>query len=280
MHADTAVIAFWRMWIGAAVTLLLARRAARLPTARELRRSAVAGVLFATSLIAGWQSIKETSVANAQLIPALQPVLVLLVAGRLFGERIGRTALGFAGAGIVGVVVFVLGAGGSGGASARGDLWAVGNLVVWTLYFLELKRQRERGIDTLPYLAGILVTGSLALTPYVLVVERGVPPLHGWEWLGALSVVLVPGLAGHGLMTYAQRHVDVTVLSLLTLASPVISAAGAWLIYDQGLAAAQLAAGLVVLASLAGLVVDHQRGVRARLRRAEPLGAARPALLE
>ena len=38
------------------------------------------------------------------------------------------------------------------------------------------------------------------------------------------------GLMGHGIMTWVHRYLDVTVTSTLTLANPVISTIGAWLV--------------------------------------------------
>lgn len=256
--APTALVAWWRMAIGAVVTTAIAARFARRPTRADLAAASGAGVLFATSLLTGWQSLRDTSIANAQLIPSLQPIVILLVAGRLFGERITRRAVAWGVLGVAGVVVFVLGSGNTGGASLRGDLWAVCNLTLWTGYFLEMKRLRTRGIDTLPLLASVMVVGTVALTPYVLVVERGLPVLQGWAWAGVLFVVFVPGVTGHGLTTYAQAHVEVSVLSLLGLGTPVISAAGAWVVYDQPLGAIQLTAGVVVLVALAGVVLERR----------------------
>jgi drug/metabolite transporter (DMT)-like permease len=61
-------------------------------------------------------------------------------------------------------------------------------------------------------------------------------------------------------MTWAQRHLDITVAALLTLASPIISATGAWLLFREGLQPMQLVFALVVLLALAGIVVDARSG--------------------
>ena len=81
--------------------------------------------------------------------------------------------------------------------------------------------------------------------------------LSGWDWFWLVAMVLVTGLTGHGLMTWAQRFVDVTVSSLLTLASPVVSTIGAWIFFDQSLVAVQLVGAVLVIAGLAGLVLGQ-----------------------
>lgn len=256
--APTTVIAFWRMWLAVPVMVgLAALRGVRLDGAL-LRRSALGGVLFAASLVTGWAAIQQTSIANATLIPALQPVLVLVVASRLLGESVSRRDLSLASVSIVGIAVFVLGAGHNGGASLQGDLWAVGNLVVWTMYFLEVKRQRTIGVPTLGYLAGVMLTGAISLTPYVLATRGDLHAVGGWEFALVLFVVLVPGVGGHGLMTWAQRFVDVSVLSLLTLGSPVVSATLAWWLRGEALTGWQFAGGALVLAAIGGIIAGHR----------------------
>ena len=69
-------------------------------------------------------------------------------------------------------------------------------------------------------------------------------------------------MVGHGLMTWAHHYVDVTVTSMMTLANPVVSIAGAWIIYDQDLEPAQIAGGVVVLVAL-GAILRRQRAERA-----------------
>ena len=75
-------------------------------------------------------------------------------------------------------------------------------------------------------------------------------------------MILIPGMVGHGLMMWAHHYVDVTVTSMMTLANPVVSIVGAWIIYDQDLAPAQMAGGVVVLVAL-GAILRRQRSERA-----------------
>jgi drug/metabolite transporter (DMT)-like permease len=69
-------------------------------------------------------------------------------------------------------------------------------------------------------------------------------------------MVVLSGLVGHGLMTWAQRHIDITLASLLMLGGPVISACGAWVVFSQDLSAVQIAGALVVLTALGAIVLD------------------------
>ncbi len=258
ISASSTTISLYRMWVAVPVALLVCRLSGNKLTVEILRRSLPAGALFAFSIVCGFASFQHTSVANATLIGALTPVLVLLVAGRLFGERVTRRDLSFAALSMLGVLAVVLGASKTAGASFYGDMLAVANLIGFTVYFLEVKRQRTRGIPSAAYLAGIMLTGALVLTPYALLTSHDLGAIGGTDWLWIILMVLIPGTVGHGLMNWAQGQVDVTILSLMTLANPVISTVGAWIVYDESLAVVQVLGAMVVLVGLGGVVVGHQ----------------------
>ena len=105
-------------------------------------------------------------------------------------------------------------------------------------------------------IAGVFCVAAVLVSPYVLLTSHDIGAIHGADWLSIVAMVLVAGLVGHGLMTWAQRHLDITFASLLMLGSPVISAIGAWVVFGQRLSAVQIAGSLVVLAALGAIVLD------------------------
>ena len=128
-----------------------------------------------------------------------------------------------------GISTVVLGAKQSSGASLHGDVLALINLGLWTAYFVRVKQVRNQGVHAGALIAGVFCVAALVVSPWVLLTSHDLGAIHGTDWLSILAMVLVSGLVGHGLMTWAQRHLDITFASLLTLGSPVISAIGAWI---------------------------------------------------
>jgi drug/metabolite transporter (DMT)-like permease len=226
-----------------------------------LRRAFPTAVCFALSVITGFASFQETSIVNATLIPALQPALVLLVASRMFGERRTRSDLVYAAIAFAGVVAVVAGAGATG-STTEGDLLAAANLLVFTGYFLFAKRVREDDVHSWSLLAAVFVDTTLVIVPWALLVGTDVGAMHGADWLLIVGLVLVPGMVGHGFMTWAHHYVDVTITSMLTLANPVVSIVGAWLIFSESLEPLQIAGTVVVLLAL-GAILRRQRAARA-----------------
>ena len=179
----------------------------------------------------------------------------------MFGERRSAVELGFAALAFAGVAVVVAGAN-ADGASLEGNLFAVANLLVFTAYFLLGKRARDADVHAWSFLAAVFMGACVVVVPWSLISSHDLDAIQGTDWLLLLGLILLPGMVGHGLMMWSHHYVDVTVTSMMTLANPVVSIVGAWILYDQELTPAQVAGGAVVLAAL-GAILRRQRAERA-----------------
>jgi drug/metabolite transporter (DMT)-like permease len=276
ISASATTVVFWRMLAAQPVMIAIAYLTGGRMSLAMLRRAFVTGVCFAGTMVLGFQSFRETSIVNATLIPALQPALVLLVARRLFGERRTRVELGLAALALGGAVIVVLGAS-SEGSSRFGDLLAVGSLVVFTAYFLLSKHHRNQDVHSWAWIASVFVVAFVCVAPWCLATSDDIGSMAGTDWLWLVLLVLGPGVVGHGLMTWAHAHLDVTFTSLLALGNPVISTVGAWIIFGQSLVPSQLAGAALVLVALAA-IVRRQRGDRAELARGAEAAATQDLL--
>jgi drug/metabolite transporter (DMT)-like permease len=261
IDAPVSTIVTFRVLIAIPVALGVAYATGGRLSWSLLRRSFPTAVCFALSFIFGFASFQQTSIVNATLIPALQPALVLLVATRMFGERRSRAELVYAAIAFLGVVGVVADASGAG-ATLKGDLFAVANLLVFTGYFLLAKRIREDDVHSWALLSAVFIDTALVIVPWALIVNTDFGAIHGADWLLLVGLVLLPGMVGHGFMTWAHHYVDVTVTSMMTLANPVVSIIGAWVIFSQDLAPLQITSAVVVLVALAA-IVRRQRATRA-----------------
>lgn len=259
MTVDTPAIVFYRTLLGTPLMVYVAYATGGRLSRELMRRTAVPGILFALSFITGFAAIKMTSIANATLITTIQPVLVVLIAPRLFGERLSPRQLGYSFLSLAGVLMVVMAATSSSGADVSGDLMAAGNVVLWTSYFVIAKKNRMDGVHSWSFLAAIFVWLAIVVLPFGAITSNDLGQMTPKDWLCAAGMTLGPGLLGHGLMTWSQSDVDVTIASLLGLMSPVVSTALAMVFLGEMLTPLQLVGAFVVLTSLA-LLVANQRG--------------------
>ena len=258
IDASAGTIVFWRLWMAMPVMLTAAYFTGGRVSIPLLKAVFVPGVLFGISTLVGFSSYHATSIANATLIGALQPVLMLFIAPLLFRERSSARQILLAVIALGGISTVLLGANQSSGASLHGDALALINLGLFTVYFVRMKQVRNKGIHSIALIAGVFCVAAVTVSPWVLLTSHDLGAIHGTDWLSIVGMVLLSGLVGHGLMTWAQRHVDITLASLLMLGGPVISAIGAWVVFSQRLSAVQIAGALVVLAALGAIVLEHR----------------------
>lgn len=257
MHVSGYTTAFYRMWVGALMMLVVARLLGRPLTWAVFKRVMIPGAFFGGSMTMGFQAVHATSIANATLIGSLTPALLLLGANRLVGERSDPRRVPFALLAIGGLAVLVLSGSSGDDAAFVGDLWALSNLFCFTTYFVMLKRLRNENVDGWSFLAGAFLMGAIVVTPVCLMVSDDMGGLVVSDWWRIVAMGVGPGIFGHGLITWASRHLPVTTTSLLTLGSPVLTCIGGWIVFDQKLVAGQLLGAAMVLGGLVGSVRDR-----------------------
>jgi drug/metabolite transporter (DMT)-like permease len=256
-------LSFWRVLLVGAffgVAMLVQRR--RL-TWWAIRQSAPAGAVFGLTVAMFFESLRYTSVGIATIVAALTPVLALPVAVRFLGERPTWVSVGCAAGAITGVALFVAPGYGEASTSWRGLALAVASMLCWVVYLFITKRARS-GIGTLEYMTGMNLTAAVGLAPLVLIFDdRGLrPPDHGWGWI--LLLALVPGFLGHGLLTWAQPLVDLSVSSILLQGEPMGAALAGAIFLGEEIGLVQAAGMILAVLSLAVLARSSTTPVEER----------------
>jgi drug/metabolite transporter (DMT)-like permease len=253
---DAVGISFHRLLLGALLLVVVhLGRGGRIDW-RMLRISAAGGVAFGLDIVLFFSALRETSVANATVIGALQPILLAPIGVRLFGERLAPRTVGWSVVAVAGTAVVVLGATGVPEWSLRGDLLAVGALLSWTAYFVASKQARQH-LGTLEYFTGLSIVACAVVVPYALVVGADLSPAGASDWVIIVLVTVFSGALGHVLLNWSHEHVPLQVISLLTLLVPVVATAGAVAFLGERVSGLQWAGMAVVLASLAVVVRER-----------------------
>ena len=250
---------FYRLWIGAACMLVVTVAARRRLTWDVIRRSAPAGVLFALNLVLFFEAIRRTGVADVLLIAALQPALVLVVAGRWFGEHPSRRDVTWALISVGCVALSILGSSQNAVWSLEGDLLAVGALLVFTTYFL-LSKHVRRDVQAIEFMTTVTLVAAVVITPVAVATGDGFGGFRPEDWV-LLGLFVVTAQAGHLMLAWAHSQVDVTVSSLVILGEPVISAIAALIVLGEPLTVLQVAGGLLAVGAVGSIV---WRATRAR----------------
>jgi drug/metabolite transporter (DMT)-like permease len=249
---DEMTFILWRLLLAAVVygaVLLATRRPFGLD---ELRRSVPGGVVFALNLVFFFTAMRRTSAANAVVIGALQPVVLLGLAGRMFGERPRRALYGWSAVSIFGVALAMYASDGGGVATRSGDLLAFIGMLLFCAYYVVSKRTRAE-LDTVTYQLGLTLVASVTILPVALVMGHGISPPSGGDWWPVVLMAVLPG-SGHLLINYAHAHVSLAVMGLINLLFTVVAPLYAWWLVDERIGGLQAVGMAVVVAALAAVV--------------------------
>lgn len=244
-------IAFWRQFLGAVVYgtvfILIGKRF----TWSQIKLAFPVAILFCSEIAVFFTALNITTVANATIIGALQPIVLIIVAGGKFGEVITKRLVGISIFATGGVAVVVLGSSNDVSWSPLGDLLALLAMILFSAYFVAVKSVRVH-IDTFTLQTLAMFIGSIGLLPFLVIFQgstSGFPALTQNEFLWIVVLLIVPG-SGHFLMNWAHLHVSLSLAGLLMLAIPVLSAGGAWVFLDQSVSILQVVGGAVVIFAL------------------------------
>jgi drug/metabolite transporter (DMT)-like permease len=145
-----------------------------------LPMGAIASAIFQSMVYLGLQS---TTALNGALIIALVPVVVVMIAAAILGDRIGsRQGLGIL-LSLAGAVVVIV----RGDLSVLrtlgfnpGDLWIFAAVPIWSLYTVLLKRWPS-GLDRMSFLAAMALIGVVVQFPF-----------FAWEWTTGRHMLVTP----------------------------------------------------------------------------------------
>jgi len=242
-----------RLWIGVAALWLVGLATGHRPTRAVWRATLLPGVLFAANIALFFEALQRSTVANVTLITSIQPALVFVVAGRLFGERVTSWDVGWTAASLGGIGLVVAGSASEPGWHPSGDVFALLAILIWTVFFLASKRIRTT-TGTIEYFTAVLGVAAVALTPVMLVAGGTFIDPSARDWLLIVIVAIGPGTAGHLLVTWAHKHVDVSLSSVIGVAQPVLAAAGAALFLDEKLVLLQVVGGVITIVAVVSIV--------------------------
>ncbi|MBO4209209.1 DMT family transporter [Micromonospora echinofusca] len=244
------------------------------PAVRALARCSVRTKLAVLVIGAGSSALATTLFTAAfrlgdpitpQVLQKLQPLLAILLAAVLLGERVNRRFPLFAVPALVGAVLLafpdptavrVRGLAAAGLAVGAAALWAAGT-VLGRMVSAELS---FRHVTALRFAVGLVALAGVATV-------TGTPVAVPVELLPRLVLLaVVPGLLALTLYYYALRRTPASNAALAELAFPLTAALVGLTLLDGRLDGSQWCGLVLVLASVASLAWHENHGSRPVVR--------------
>jgi drug/metabolite transporter (DMT)-like permease len=258
--AHPIAIAAWRLALATvALAPFAGPRLARLPALRSRERLLLvfAGVALALHLFSWIAAVQATTVANATLIFATNPVITAAAAYLIFGERSSRSLKIAIGLGVLGVAAIGWNDLALEPSHLAGDGLAVVSSFLFTAYILVGKRVRPM-LDTNVYVTAVY--GIAALTGFSALAAIGEPFFDYSQrtWLCFGLMALVPTLIGHTSLNAAVKYLPAGRITALTLSEPLLAGAVAALAWGEIPSLGALAGYVLICGSVLISVIERR----------------------
>jgi len=258
-----SVIAWWRL-IGSTVLWwaflsFRRRRGVPLPSAEAWRYTVPAALCFGANISILFLALTRTSIAHADFIASMAPLVFIPAGFVFFGERPRWRALAWGILSIVGLVIILTNGVSGGVATVQGDLLVVVGVIAFIGYQLLAKRARAHGVGPFEFMAIVMPVALVTATPIALVTAGdAIWPLSATAWAAVAILSVLTGVIAHGLLYYAQRAVPIGTISVIQTSQPSLSTFWAWVLLGEAVTLAQVPG--MILASLGvALVVWFSR---------------------
>ena len=265
--APGSVIAWWRLigssilWWSLVAILRLARD--RPPPSRaSITASIPAGLCMGLQISLFFTAVTKTSIAHAEFIGALAPLLIIPTGFVVFHEQPNWRALRWGALSVAGLMIVLAFGPDAGAATWQGDLLMAGVLLLTVAYYSTSKYARGRGVPIVDFMATIMPIGLVSATPVAFVLAGDdLWPLTWQTWVSIGLLSVLTGMAGHGLLFYAHRSVPIATISVMQVGQPALAAFWGWLIIGEAIAFAQVPGMILVMVGIALVVWSSQRPV-------------------
>lgn len=266
-------IAFWRMLLTSSTWwCILWATERRTISWADIKRTMVPGIAFGLNLTCFFTGVTKTTVANAEFVAALSPLIVVPAGAYFFKEHINRKALWFGLLSLVGLTLVLFNGPKRGEASWTGNAIVMAADFLWAVYLLSSRRLRnEMSVQLI--MASIMTTATVTIFPITLLSGHlDDLTVHSLPYIVILT--LMTGTLAHGLIVFAQRTVPIGTISILQVAQPALAVGWAYLLLDQSIRPIQLAGMVLVIAGILAVVLVTRRMAVRAIETLEPVGPA------
>ena len=256
--AHPAAIAAWRLLMATALLAPLAGRDLKLLaqlTRKEVVLVLLAGLTLAAHFFAWIAAVQLTTVANAAVFFAVNPVITATAGYLIFGERASRRLAISIAVGLLGVAALGWNDLSFSPEGLPGDGAALACSVLFTAYFLLGKRLR-RVLPTTAYVTTVYGVAAVFSFAALLVFGEPFVDYDGRTWLCFGLMALVPTVIGHTSFNNALKFIDAGRISAYTLSEPLLAGLVAYLAWDEEITIGVLVGYALVSASVLILVLE------------------------
>jgi drug/metabolite transporter (DMT)-like permease len=256
--APGPTLAFWRMVLASIIwTAVLRVTEHRFVTRAELKLAILPGIAFGLNITCFFTGVTHTSVANAEFIGALTPLILVPAGAIIFAEHLHPQSLLFGLVSLAGLALVLFFGPPNGEATWIGNGIIFVAMLLWSFYLVTSRTMRI-SMSVVSIMASVMPIAALTILP--LVVANGeIGEVTAHSALYILLLALLTGTLAHGFIVFAQRAVPVGTISIMQVGQPALAVMWTLLLLGRTVRPVQVLGMAMVLGGLLLVTVQTQR---------------------
>ena len=251
--APPLVIAAYRLTIASIILIPLAPvksvKSLKILSKRDMLFILLSSVFIALHFWLWITSLSYTSIASSVILVTSHPVFVAIISYFLWGERLGKLAIGGISVALAGVIFINYGGFTFSSTAFRGDLLALVAGFAMGAYLIIGGQLRAR-IDILPYLTIIYTCSAAILLAATMICGYSLFGYSPITYAMLILLALVPQLVGHSSLNIAVRLIPVTFVSIAILGEPIGATTLGYFFLNEIPTASEIAGGVLILCGI------------------------------
>ena len=248
--APPLIVAFYRMFIS---TLIITpyfiykyRKHYRLLFDYRL---ILVGLLLALHFIFWITAFEYTSVANAVIFVALQPLYSIIFEYMFSREDLQKKTIIGVVLAMSGTIIISIGDINILFTRIWGDLLAF-TAGLFAAFYLFIGRSLRKKLDYFPYIYVVYTYAALFIGICVLITGISFSGYNRINYLYFFILAIGPTLIGHSIFNYSVRFIPVSIVSLSLLAEPLLATILARLILGEVIVPVTVCGGVIILSGI------------------------------
>ncbi len=258
-QASPVAISAWRLGIAAVLFALISGRQvgtiAKL-SGRQLVLLVFSGVTLALHFFSWIYAVQQTTVANATVFFATNPIFVAVAAFVFYREAVGKKLMISILLGLGGVLIIGLDGLSLSTKHMAGNAWALVCAVLFSVYFMLGKRLR-RWIATDVYVTSVYGVAAVVSFGCLVWLQEPVFLYNQRTWLCFVLMALLPTMVGHTAFNHALRYLKAGWISAVTLTEPLLAGMVAYWVWGEQVTYSLLVGYGLICLSVALLIFER-----------------------
>lgn len=267
--APSMVMVFWRLFLASLILGVMGAIKGQLPELKKLsskqwRIIFITTVVLFIHFVLWFTGVRKTTVANAAIIFATNPIFTAIGGHFFFHEKFTKKYASAMIMGFTGIAVTFFDHLQFSPDAFLGDMLVLISAMFFSGYILLSKKVRNT-VSNIPFT--FILNLSTSLFALVVIIFTPETPLFDYDfksWLSFILMAIFPSVMGHALFTHCLNFFNVNLMSCTMLLSPILASLVSYYFYHETLSIKTILGFIIAASGVFSMYFPYNNYLRRR----------------